>query len=993
MYQTDPHSSLICLPGKKQSSSSPHDSAAVHVRLNIGTVGYDHKPTQKETSAIVVDLATPKAQRCVTLTQLMQLVAGEGLPFTPALLATPKQDGNLSKRNECFTSQQVFALDFDNSGEQIVSLAMTLKRAADLDLIPFGAYHTPSSTPERPKYRLLFCLERPAVNERNRKVVMHMLLDLFPAADQGCKDAARHFNGVTSGPAVDPLLDPTGTNSIAALALAWQADIAQDKINCSRRIKSFAARHGLQLQNNRLVLLDDEAPLTTLKCEEIMDTTINIIELATKSSISAAPQTDDDTNLIRGDGPAGDLFVFDGGPTDSVAKQTKPVVLTGKNGNNPLNISNLERENRWDRIQHQLLQCQLMETLWRNPDPDNPLGHNEFLHLATHFINIRGADTFFEAALERIGHNAERRISQYRQMSTSYHPQYCSNSTCRHIATCPFMQMPGHKNIFSLKVARGSVRQLHTPDTISLEKAREQMPGYFDRALESAHKICVIRADCGAGKTHSMILAMIEQVRAGKKVLYAAPTHRLLNETYAAILGAAFPDIAIYRWPELIQYIEIDDADLACEIKHYWASRHYGNAATKISQWAQRQVHEKQYYLQERSNLDEQARDILDYLSAKEHQEDRHPALWLVTHARLVFASISADIAFIDEDPLLKSLLPVRQCRYSDLNRLLSGVRAFACDSKQDVKERQSAETTAESIAQLLQTIWKSSANCVTPMPPMDFPSAGFLRKILPAPVRFCSDREEAEGEQSDVLEFLTSSTVAFVCPQDGAAKDRIVFVGRRRLPTRIDKYIIASASASRTLYEAYLTSDIEFLDMPPIIHQGQLILHPEKSFANWSLLGGSKINRLEKIQEILQRHPGVPVICSKTCKNALPAEQQERIVCTFGAAEGLNGFQGSDLVVIGVLNRPDYVYKLLAVALGNKLGLDTTLELANQRVQRNGFEFGAFTFDNELLQEIQLSMVETELEQAVGRARLVSQDCQVDLYTNIPLLQCRIAS
>ena len=990
MYQTDPKSSLSCLPGEKQTSLSPHTSAALQVRLNIGTVGYDHKPTKNEIAAIVADFASPAAQRFVTLTELMRLVTEEGRPFTPALLATPKQDGKLSKCNECFTNQQVFALDFDNSGEEIVSLAMTLKRSAELDLIPFGAYHTPSSTPEQPKYRILFCLERPAVNERNRKIVMHMLLDLFPSADQGCKDAARHFNGVRSGQACDPLIDPTGINSIAALALAWQADIALDKINCSRRTKSFAARHGLQLQNNRLALVDDEAPLTTIKCEEIADTTINIIELATKSSISAPPQNESGTYLVSGGGQVGDFFVFD---ADQMAGQETSVMNTGKDTKNPVKNSSPKQENRWDRIQHQLLQCPLMQTLFRNPDPDIPLTHNEFFHLATHFINIRGADAIFEEALERVGHNAERRIEQYSKIPLLYQPQRCLISTCRHIETCPFMQMPGHTNIFSLKFARGRVRQLRTPDTISLDEAREQMPSYFDRALESKHKICVVRADCGAGKTHSMILAMIEQVRSGKKVLYAAPTHRLLNETYAAILGAEIPDIAIYRWPDLIQYIEIDDAELAADIKHFWATRHYGNAATKICQWAQRQVYEKEYYLQERSNLDEQARDILDYLSAKDHQEDRCPALWLVTHARLVFASVSADIAFIDEDPLLKSLLPVRQCRYSDLNRLLSGLRAFACDSTQDAKERQSAETTAESIAQLLQTIWKSVANCVTPMPPMDFPSAGLLRKVLAGQVQFCSEKEEAEGEQSDFLEFLTSSTVAFVCPQNGAAKDRIVFVGCRRLPERIEKYIVASASASRSLYEAYLTGDIEFLDMPAIIHQGQLILHPEKSFANWSLLGDSKIKRLEKIQEILQLHPGVPVICSKTCKNALPAEEQERIVCTFGAAEGLNSYQGSDLVVIGLLNRPDYIYKLLAVSLGHKLGLDTTLELANQRVRRKGFEFYAFTFDNELLQEIQLSMVETELEQAVGRARLVSHECRVDLFTNIPLLQCSIAS
>lgn len=386
----------------------------------------------------------------------------------------------------------------------------------------------------------------------------------------------------------------------------------------------------------------------------------------------------------------------------------------------------------------------------------------------------------------------------------------------------------------------------------------------------------------------------------------------------------------------------------------------------------------------------------MDYLSSKAHQEDREPAVWLKTHARLIYAPVKADLCFIDEDILMRSLLTVRQCRYSDLSTLTTRLQAFACNKGNSIKEREQAQSAAEAITQLMQAIWRAGTNQVTPMPAMDFPSASLLAKVLPAPARYSSDTEETEGAQSNLLEFLTSRSVAFVRPgkKEEYDADAIVYVSRRNFPRGIDKFVIASASVNQRLYEAFEGVEaIHFVAIPPIEHQGELVLHPEKSFANCSLRNKVKADTLKYVSGLLAEYPNAAVICSKKMKAALTHEQQQRVICTFGATEGLNSYQGQDLLVIGALHRPDFVYKLLAVALGHKLGLDTTLELEYQRMSRNGYEYHAVAFDDELLREIQFAMIETDLEQAVGRARLVSHDCRVDLYTNIPLLQCRIAS
>ena len=60
--------------------------------------------------------------------------------------------------------------------------------------------------------------------------------------------------------------------------------------------------------------------------------------------------------------------------------------------------------------------------------------------------------------------------------------------------------------------------------------------------------------------------------------------------------------------------------------------------------------------------------------------------------------------------------------------------------------------------------------------------------------------------------------------------------------------------------------------------------------------------------------------------------------------------------------------------------------------VKKNGFEFSFSTFNTdlsksgELLREIQFYLIESELVQAVGRARVLRMEATVHLFSNYPL-------
>lgn len=97
---------------------------------------------------------------------------------------------------------------------------------------------------------------------------------------------------------------------------------------------------------------------------------------------------------------------------------------------------------------------------------------------------------------------------------------------------------------------------------------------------------------------------------------------------------------------------------------------------------------------------------------------------------------------------------------------------------------------------------------------------------------------------------------------------------------------------------------------------------------------------------------------------------------------------KNKDIDIIGTPHQPDWIYKLFAYSLG--YDTDDILR-PNTKITHNGFRFRFTTFKNLILRNIQFYMIESELEQAVGRARLLRCDCTVNLFSNYPLRQATL--
>ncbi|NLK93322.1 MAG: hypothetical protein GX273_09405 [Bacteroidales bacterium] len=155
----------------------------------------------------------------------------------------------------------------------------------------------------------------------------------------------------------------------------------------------------------------------------------------------------------------------------------------------------------------------------------------------------------------------------------------------------------------------------------------------------------------------------------------------------------------------------------------------------------------------------------------------------------------------------------------------------------------------------------------------------------------------------------------------------------------------------------------------------GNLIQYPSRSFSRNCIETNS--NLFKKAKAIIGDKP---IITFKKFK-----ENDGDI--SFGAVEGHNDYEDKDIAVIGTPHLNELVYKLFALAMGIEVKNEN---MRYQEIKRNNCKFYFMTYKKKELRNIQLWLIESELEQAIGRARLLRNKCNVILFSNYPLKQAK---
>lgn len=202
-------------------------------------------------------------------------------------------------------------------------------------------------------------------------------------------------------------------------------------------------------------------------------------------------------------------------------------------------------------------------------------------------------------------------------------------------------------------------------------------------------------------------------------------------------------------------------------------------------------------------------------------------------------------------------------------------------------------------------------------------------------------------------------------------------------------KYIVLSATFDYEIYKKYFAGQMEVYTYPEkkAAYKGKFEQYTYHS------LGRKDLSDKEQVFSIAKKMAGKPKLDIITFKKfeVDGAGIFNTAGIHFGNSTGLNGLEGHDIAVIGTPYRVEEYYKLIACYLGTDVNKEGDKRPSLRRAEYKGNSFLITTYKDKVLREVQLYSIESELEQCVGRARLLRQDCSVYVFSCFPCEQAKI--
>ena len=319
----------------------------------------------------------------------------------------------------------------------------------------------------------------------------------------------------------------------------------------------------------------------------------------------------------------------------------------------------------------------------------------------------------------------------------------------------------------------------------------------------------------------------------------------------------------------------------------------------------------------------------------------------LTTHAKIKFANVRQKEIVFDEDPLTSLFLAMKTTSLSDIKSLMLGITDSADKGI---------------LASILELAIKSTINTLVELPDFAFNNYEAIENAA------VYDR----NIQGNVLDFLNCKH--FLMDLDDKSKLNFINV---HFPPEDKKVIILSATANEWIYKLLFGIRIEFYDLGPIELKGKLVQDTTYTFSQQNMLKPEVLKyATDRIEERM-------VITFQSC---IAKFKNSYTDIYFGNCQGKDGYKNRPLAIIGTMHVNPATYVLYA----KSLGLDFKPEdyrMGMRRVHHNGMDFNFFTFENELLRNLQFYFIERELRQAIGRARLIREEnADVMLFSNYPL-------
>lgn len=614
-----------------------------------------------------------------------------------------------------------------------------------------------------------------------------------------------------------------------------------------------------------------------------------------------------------------------------------------KKKNNKLQSST--RENKEDNTKQrrkniQLKGCRLLEDFFNGED----IGHHGRLGVITNIIHIRSGETKFFETLKATDFDSYDRWLRRKFYLPLYRKQRCSSEWCKYCDSCD------HAGTIYETLALDRKIYIEKETYYPREECEKQLNDNLQYAFHShalgAH---LIEAQTSLGKTTAYKRLVGDNKNT--RFLIAAPTNALKEQIADDLKGELNAgENELFVTPSVK-----DNALIPDEIREEIARAHdIGNhdCKKKILQGyidANENDTLKNGYILE-------CKRILNGLKGFENTR-----VIVTTHAYLMTLSedfLSSFTIIIDEDILQLNFFT--RTNWISVTSLQEIARQNIPDYSYIAEEMLKSEE---------DVYYRANYNCDY-KPDLDWIS------------EMCFRTRENYG---DIL--YTRSYVK--CKDIHTGELGVCYFCPPALPKL--KYIILSATIDSHLYERYFYGQLPVHTYPTkkARYQGHV-----KQFTYYSVSHSNLDDNLdifEKVREINPNEP-LPIITFKAYKKNNQIRQQYNLSdMHFGNSTGRNDLSGKDIAIVGTFYKIESEYKLVANYLGADVNTKADQKPIRRRVDYKGRNFLITTYNNPLLREVQLSAIESELEQCVGRARLLRNDCKVYVYSCFPCEQAEI--
>ena len=499
---------------------------------------------------------------------------------------------------------------------------------------------------------------------------------------------------------------------------------------------------------------------------------------------------------------------------------------------------------------------------------------------------------------------------------------------CENI-NCPYLNICKCKNLYE-KLSRKIKRIKAEADYITLETAQKMLRFELESAICKKSKgIYLIKAQTALGKT-TAYCEIAKQWTGSKPLMIVVPTNKLQKEVFTRLKDNG---IIADMTPNLKEVLNLIDDEVRIKVEELY-KKGMGFAAKSIIK----------KYAKENKLYDYQKEVIQDYLYGEKILNGSK--LVVTTHAMLLVLKekiLNQYEIIIDEDILMTVFKNTSAISFGDIEVFLS--------------ENMVSVQIENRIRRMLS---------------MEDGTVGYTELM---------DMEESELKElyekdlpikDSIPDFLSSDS--FYIDVQG---EQIHYFKARKLPDV--KMIVVSATISKNLYKDYCKGRfIDYKEIPLVKYKGKL-----KQYTAYSM-SRDCIRRLDYPQIL------------RAIRNIMP--EKETAIITFkmlneskniyfGKTEGFNEYEGKNLLVLGTPHNVPFIYQLI----GCSLGYEADEKMTVLEAENNGYLFQIMTYKNQDMRNLQFYFLESELEQAVGRARLLRYPCTVYLFSNFPLMQAEI--